>query len=482
MPKAHGLIAFEDVIIPPRQRADDDKAKTFIDEELMPSIADAGLIHPITLADDEKTLIAGWNRLHACHNLGYTLHAFNTQASMPESQRMVQEYEENETRSSLPWQAKVHAITDIHRRKTLEALKEGDKWGTRQSGKLLGVSHAYVSTFVKISKELKAGNAGLIACPTISDAIKFLYSDFEDKLHEELARKSAGPQAKGNIQNIPKKTISSGPIEFDVDLSAPATNHQSSGKIIKPDSFTGFNVPIKERFVQGDCLKVMKEMEPEQFDLIFTDIPYGIDMKNLEGIDGIDRVVGEHDVEQNVDQMKGFLEGSYRVLKDKSWLIFFFDLVHFEKLINWGEAVGFHVQKYPLHWIKTHPCRNQSAHCSWTKAIEHVFVARKGTATMRNTHYAPNHFACEGLTEKKQQANPFAKPFDMCEWILDKVVFQGQKCLDPFAGEGSICRAEIVKGLVPYGIELSDKHYDRLCNNVREQYKLFGGEKVTFEG
>tara|TARA_R110000803_G_scaffold11036_3_gene33475 strand:+ start:3209 stop:4654 length:1446 start_codon:yes stop_codon:yes gene_type:complete len=481
MPKAHGLIHFDDIIINERQRDDDDKAKTFIDEELMPSIAEAGLIQPIILASDEKTLIAGWNRAHACNNLGYQGIAFNTQQDMPESQRLVQEYEENETRSSMSWQSKAHAIRKIHLRKKLESQEAGEKWGTRQAGKLMGVSHAYVSNFLKLSSELTKGNPGLEQCSTISEAIKYLYSGLEDRLHEELARKAAGPQSGAKPSTISSRAISSGPIEFNLDLSAPASP-EPSGQINRQEGFDGFNVPMKSRFFQGDCLQVMQEMEPEQFDLIFTDIPYGIDMKNLEGIDGIDRVVDEHDVGQNVDQMQGFIEGSYRVLKDKSWMIFFFDLVHFEKLIKWSEDAGFNVQKYPLHWIKTHPCRNQSSHCSWTKTIEHVFVARKGTATMRNTNYTPNHFACEGLTEKKNQANPFAKPFDMCEWILDKVVFPGQTCLDPFAGEGSICRAEIVKGLVPYGIELSDKHYDRLCNNVREQYKLFGGEKVTFEG
>jgi DNA modification methylase len=99
---------------------------------------------------------------------------------------------------------------------------------------------------------------------------------------------------------------------------------------------------------------------------------------------------------------------------------------------------------------------------------------------MRNTNYTPNYFSCEGLTAKRQQANPFAKPFEICEWILDKVAFTGQTCLDPYAGEGSICKAEIIKGLVPTGIELMDNHYDRLCNHMREQYKKLAGDQVTF--
>ena len=98
LPKAHGTIAPAEIIIKDRLRKDTPEIRKKIDEVLIPSIAEVGLVQPITLENDEKTLVAGWCRLQALTSLGYEQIPYNTQREMPQSDKLLMELVENRDR------------------------------------------------------------------------------------------------------------------------------------------------------------------------------------------------------------------------------------------------------------------------------------------------------------------------------------------------------------------------------------------------
>jgi hypothetical protein len=63
---------------------------------------------------------------------------------------------------------------------------------------------------------------------------------------------------------------------------------------------------------------VVREWPDASFDHAVSDIPYGIDMDNL---DNVDDVKDEHDVsQQNVELMRPFLEETFRLVKARRLL------------------------------------------------------------------------------------------------------------------------------------------------------------------
>ena len=122
-------------------------------------------------------------------------------------------------------------------------------------------------------------------------------------------------------------------------------------------------------------------------------------MGNLDfSAEDLDRVADEHDVEENISQMRPFLKNCYRVLKPGKYLIFWYDLSHHEKLQKWGKDVGFDVQVPPLFWCKEHPCKNRAAGKWWTGATEYMMVMCKGTGTLRKPQLK-NFFFADGRAE-----------------------------------------------------------------------------------
>ena len=475
-----GLIPISDIIIPPdRIREDTPSIRSRIDTDLAPSIVDCGLIHPPVLNYDETsntyTLVAGWCRLQACIALGLTEIPYNLVKDLHEDQRLELELEENLRRSDMTWQENVLAIARIHKLKTKLARANSEPWGLKQTGAVIGLaSTGHISECLKVAEHLRAGDEEVTKAPTFSQASKIIGGRVEDAIVEELMGSSMPKPKKRKPSDIGPVSSSQG-----IDLTAAidstvSVNESLSGPELEVDlSQILFHMDNKEWFDQaGD----------ECVDLVYTDIPYGIDMSMLDyGADDLDRVAEAHDIDENVSQMRPFLMNAYRVLKDKKYCFFWYDLKHHEKLYNWGKEAGFDVLPYPLIWCKEHPCRNRAAGKWPTKAVEYVMVMGKGTATLREA-WTKNYILADGSTERKTQRNPFAKPFAVSKWILEKVAVPGDLMLDCYAGEGSLVRCAINMGLRVIAVEKDEKHIPRLEEHIKRVYSEMSRGKATFQG
>lgn len=435
-----------------------------------------GPISPLVL-DEENNLIAGECRYEAYRLCGQTEVPYVIRSKLTPTQQRMLELDENNSRAGMHWADKALAIREVHLSKTAEAFaKKKEDWTTRASGQLVGQSHTYVADCVKIAEYIARGDKAICDAKNLEHAKQILLERKEASAIEAAARLSAG-----TIVVPQTRKATSGIINIQLGLPGESTP-RTSVNLVSPEEIQALKqVNLSDKLFNVDCTEFMMKTLPEKcIDVILTDIPYGIDMDLLEDIHGIDSMRSTHDVDQNVAQMKPFLEGAYRVLKDNTFLMFFYAQQHQEKLSQWGREVGFKVLDWNLLWLKPHSCKNNAPHQNPTKSYEPVMVMKKGSPHLAKP-MTKCHLEVDGMPDKRLQSNPFAKPLAFVdEMMLSPVFFPGMTVLDPFAGEGSILRAAILKGCKPIGCEIDEARFPRLVEQVKGVYKNMLGGNVTF--
>lgn len=447
-------------------------------QEFFDDLVTAGyLIHPPTVSlkeDGTYVLIAGGRRT-AAMELGGLDHIPAICFDELSLSKIVElEGEENFRRLDMDWREKVMLIARRHELKQAEAESVGDKWGMRETGELLGVSVASVSHAYQIRGYLQRADAEILGAPTMKAAYEILLKRREneamaltagfgaatttvvnsgfignldmDSIFSDINTNETGPSAR-----VPREANSSSVIALDdLDEDDPASDRPI---ILETKEFK-----LSSMFFHGDCLDILPQFNPESVDHVITDIPYGINLDNLDRIKNLDTVIDTHQVDQNVAMMLPFLENSYRILKPNGFCVFWYDLDHHEKLHAWAKQVGFSAQNWPLVWHKLHPCLNNAATKNYTKNVEFAMVLRKGNAVL-NRPQSSCVVAGDGSAERKLYDNPFAKPAIVWRFIMEAVAFKGQVIVDPYCGQMSSIRAAIDLGLTPMGIEIDKDHF-----------------------
>lgn len=460
-------------------------------ESTRESIREIGVIQPIVLNRDENgkyKLAAGGRRTRCILDLGFT-HVFEGvtcdpqrpgfvfRENMREDEILEVELEENLQRKGFTWAEEVLMVAKVHAAKTRNAALNQTNWGMRQTGKLLGVALGHVHNILSIAAHIKAGDQEVIKSGGITDAIKVLMERKENEAQKLIAQRSGVTIGKNDLAPL---ASTADPLHVDIPSTSPVQllNKTEGMATITPKERMSIN--LSNHLKLGDSIDDILPRWPDGcVDHIVTDIPYGIDMDNLEGMVNLSRVKNEHDVGENVALMPRFLKQAYRLIRDGGYCVFFYDLDHHEKLQGWAIEEGFKVQRWPIVWVKTHRCKNEAAAFNWTKSTEFAMVLRKGNATLVKPQ-GTNVVTADGAVERKLYDNPFAKPFLVWKTIYDAIAIQGQSVLDPFAGEMSAVRAAIICGLKPYAVELSDKHFNRGIEQVKEAYRLLTAGNVEF--
>lgn len=418
-------------------------------ETLAASIKLYGLIQPIVVNQD-NVLVAGGRRLAACRQAGLTEVPVVYKETLSEDALRELELEENVRRKDMSWQERCISIAEIHTLKSRNAALAGTQWGMRETGELLNLgSPSSVQYAVSVAKCLRANDKEIAACPNMSDALRLLLRRKEDEANRLL-------MASTHVATAANKAASA---------SAPA--------VVIPE---GVDAPpevyLSNMLFQGSCLDLLARRK-ECFSYIISDPPYAIDMDNLvqdgASIGDIDRVVEEHDVQENLSLLRTFIPLAYQSLRDVGWMVLWCDPWNWRLLADLSEQAGFRVQRWPLVWNKTSSCINQMASKNFTKNVEFALVAAKGSATLL-TPQPQCVYSCGHDETRKLYGHPFVKPKELWTWLYKAIVMQRVGVLDPFAGVGSACVAAVEYGAVPLACELNELHYPMLVENVRNAY------------
>lgn len=465
-------IKLADVIIGERLREDTLIVRNKV-ENIAKSLRAIGPLQPIII-DEKNNLIDGGCRHRAYMLLGQEEIPFVRRVKVTDGKKLIMEVEANFQRSDLTWQEKAKAIAKVHALKEDEAQDKGETWGQRATGSLLGVDVASVNNAVQVYAYLERKDAEVCAASSLKDAIVILAERKRNAaIQHRMTSTGEAPPDKDTIKPI---TFTLGRAGATVPLSPAVTSvHKDAVKL--PSK----HVDLSQMLYNTDCVTWMLNAPKDSVDVIVTDIPYGIDLNNMEDMTNIDMMRDTHDVNANVALMPEFIKASYHILRPNSYLLFFYALQHHEKLRDWGIAAGFNVQDWPLLWLKPHSCKNNAPQCNWTKSFEPVMVMKKGSPVL-HTKMTKCHLEVDGMPDKKQQSNPFAKPLE----FLSQVIFKplglqpGAICLDPFAGEGSILSAAVLHGLQPIGLELDVYRFPALVSRMQRLYKNVLNSAVEF--
>ena len=154
------------------------------------------------------------------------------------------------------------------------------------------------------------------------------------------------------------------------------------------------------KIIQGDCLKIMKEIPDNSIDLVLTDPPYMISSSlkirrqrnpikftkkwKFKGKD-IDYKFGDWDIFETMTDYLNFTEQWFkeciRVLRKGGHIVSFFDKHKLSYLVHWAEKLNVKTRQC-LFWIKSNPVP-QARKVAFMSAVELAYWGTKETTERR---------------------------------------------------------------------------------------------------
>ena len=215
-----------------------------------------------------------------------------------------------------------------------------------------------------------------------------------------------------------------------------------------------------------DCIKALKEMQDNQFDLAIVDPPYGI---------GVNK--GGHSLAGNGD----FKGGNFNVKATKyvggEWdnerpnEEYFKELLRGSKnVIIWGGNYFADLLPSSSCWIVWDKDNGTSYQADCELAYTNFDTA------LRKYRYRWWGLLQEEMKNKQKRIHPTQKPIRLYEWLLMNYAKDGDKILDTHLGSGSIAIACHNLGFDLEGYELDKEYFDAAKKRLEQhqaQKRLF---------
>ena len=454
-------IKITDIIIEERQRKAMD-SPDYVEhiKSLSESIKKFGLLSPVVL-DDKNVLIAGFTRIQAHMFLGLETIECVGMGEVSEIQRKEMELAENVERMDLEWWEESAAIAEIH---TMKKIDNPD-WTMAQTGALVGAATSKVSQSIDLAGALGEDNSP----------------------KEEKTLRSALSKRKTDKQLEKRKAV--------------IAHRAREGKVL----------PAVVKV--GDALELIKQEPDESYDAIVTNFPFGVDLTYKGG----KRPYFDDEMEI-IDLVHGVVQESYRVLKDDSWFVGFFDIrkiTHagpakslYQEMVpilakakhsgeidqeyydylaflltsslgltGWLEQAGFtDVNMLPSIWVKPNKTAGLigDPRKGLVSSYEALVWACKGEAVLlkqgrQNVFIADTPLPSERLHDVQM-------PVDLCSHIISMVSLGGGRILDPFAGSGSMGLGALDNQCEFVGYEINPEYADNANLRLSEHIYSEGDE------
>lgn len=418
---------FEVVVPENRQRQDFNKAKLL---ELCDSIAKPiGLMQPIVLRNDGKTLVAGERRLRAFKILNgldpeiphkQVSLRFNGEAVNPATipfvyldslspQQLVEaELEENVRRVDLSWQELALATKSLHDFRTTQNPKQ---------------------TISDTANELHDGTAKNHEISETSDLL-ILAEFLDDPL---IAGAKDLTQARKALKEEKKRV-----------------KRQTLAQTFNPES-------TEHTLVEGSCYENLHNHG--EFAVIITDPPYGIDAHIKQTFDTTRHEYDDSDLAfQEVCNKLPDL--AYGAAATDAHLYCFCDIRRFNELFAAFELSGWTVWNRPIIWDKGAIGSFGNSDYGFRACYEAILFARKGDRKF-DTLYRD----VINITQKTNNSHPAGKPVELFLELLKRSAYQGDRVADFYAGSGTIFTAAAEFGCTAVGWEINPKYID-MCKEA----------------
>lgn len=354
--------------------------------EMAESIRDQGLIHPITIREEDFKVIAGRKRILAVMRLGQTeIHA-EVRGGLDADRALELAIHENVKRTNLPWFDRAELYKLLHElRQKQHGIKKGGRprndganvggWSLGDTARELGMALGPLSEDLTLAKAVQA----------------------DPRLKNVKDRKTALRLVKIEARRA----------EMEADALWEEETTES----------------IKNQVLNGSSAEILRRFPENTFGLCLTDPPW---IKYIKA-----------ELTQDEETLPVFKE-VYRVLK-KDALLFMF--VGFEDFFFYKEHLpgfGFTISNTPLIWWKqgqgvTYGVRPWE----YNRDYELILLAAKGSPVLTGTVAKSSILAYPPIAPKIL-THPNEKPQPLIRSILEDASFEGMHVLDPFAGSGVV--------------------------------------------
>tara|TARA_Y100001949_G_scaffold169281_1_gene169049 strand:+ start:1490 stop:2563 length:1074 start_codon:yes stop_codon:yes gene_type:complete len=242
------------------------------------------------------------------------------------------------------------------------------------------------------------------------------------------------------------------------------------------------NSNLKNKIINGDSLNELKKIPDESFDLIFSDPPYNLQLRNRlirPDRSKVDAVNDKWDQFENFkvydDFTMNWLSECRRILKKNGsiWVI-----GSYHNIFRVGTKIqdlGFWILNDVI-WNKNNPMPNFRG-TRFTNAHETLIWASKDKNSkytfnyqslkclnddlqMRSTWNLPICNGNERLKEKGKKVHSTQKPESLLHRILLASTNKNDLILDPFLGSGTTAVVAKKLGRIFYGIEKDKKYFN----------------------
>ena len=205
---------------------------------------------------------------------------------------------------------------------------------------------------------------------------------------------------------------------------------------------------------QGDSLELIKDIEDETIDLIFTDVPYGIEIEKTSGQEPSSSAEWNDKIRYSNIFLRTILVEIERVLRQDTHAFIFCSyeqtfIIHRDT----QKMKGFLMEIPPVIWDKVTPISAIEGSLTHDKRHEYLVHLRKGSPT-GSQRLGPD---IRTFPKVRQPKYPTEKPINLIKDYLTKVGQPGFKVLDPCCGSGSVLIAALQLGYKAIGFDLSEK-------------------------
>jgi ParB/RepB/Spo0J family partition protein len=215
---------------------------------------------------------------------------------------------------------------------------------------------------------------------------------------------------------------------------------------------------LGQRMVTADARDWLRSRGEGEFDLIFSDPPYGIDHYEQGQKSEAEGHLSEYDDSEGVtlDLFTDVVPQMIRVTKDTGWIILFQAEANYEYLKELFEHCCTVHYEYAEEHEATEDCRYREVEeprWIWYRpnsqnnprfpevhaknVYEHILVFNRGGGKL----FRP----CSNLlmydSEYGSRIHAMQKPIDLCLDIISRVTLGGERIADPFFGSGALLKA-----------------------------------------
>lgn len=224
---------------------------------------------------------------------------------------------------------------------------------------------------------------------------------------------------------------------------------------------------------QGDCFELLDYVEDGSVDLVLTDPPYNISIKDSGEAYGHGKVgmdFGEWDY--GFDTERWIRKLVTKPNEETGQMLIFNSYHNFEVIARVLEEHGYNVRLNPLYWIKTNPIPH-FPHRMPVSSFEHILWATRGdkyvyqpTKSFKHVH---GRYEASSHEEQSIRFHTTQKPMSIWMKILKTHSRPGDLVLDTFGGScvtAASC-ARLRRNFIVF--EMDDTYYKKGKERLRRE-------------